>query len=267
MSTFYATFSNWKQARSAVDEFVNGGVSPDDLSLVVCKKGALDGEAHPIREYATTVGDATAFVGRKDDPTRNIAPPPHVDITNYAATEMSRLSPVDTSNSDTDVDSVDQMEDSQSEMEAMMSPHDGVSNSAHEKDDLALTVLTGFPTAASNFSEDTWDPFLEAEQNSDGLETIVIPGVGVVIGGGALATAALDFVSGDEHCGSESLVAQLIDEGVPHEMAKDFQRHFASGDAILAIAVTPGILNEGAVEEIASRNGAENGELYDAPRY
>jgi hypothetical protein len=258
MSTFYATFPSWKAAKSATEELVNGGVSPDDLSLLF-----FTGAPGPFREQSGSVGDATAFIGREDDPSRSRLAPEHEDVNLFTSTGTSRLNPIDSSDSRTDVDSVDQMDDSQNEMEFMISPHDGISNSAHEKDDLALTVLTGFPTAAANFSEEPLDPFSLGEQNSQGLEILQVPNVGLVIGGGGLATAALDF---GEH-GTGGLTPYLIEEGVPEEVASTFLKNFELGHAILAIAIAPGELDEGAVEEIVERHGAQNGELYDVPRY
>ena len=75
---------------------------PDDLSLVSCRPDEAEGE---MREISGTVGDATAFVGRSDDPARDFSIPRRADITELTSTEMSRLNPIDTSNADTDVDS------------------------------------------------------------------------------------------------------------------------------------------------------------------
>jgi hypothetical protein len=261
MSTFYATFPTWKEAKSTTQELVEGGVSPDDLSLLICTN--CNGKPSPIKERLSSVGDATVLVGRADDPSQDRMPPRHEDINLFTSAGTSRLSPVDTSDSRTNVDSVDQMDDSQNEAEFMISPHDGISNSAHEKDDLALTVLTGFPTASSNFSEELLDPFLFGKQNVEGLEVLEIPNVGLVVGGGALATAALDLGAS----GNVDLVPYLVEDGVPEEIASSYQSSFELGKPILAVAINPGELNEAAVEEIFDRHGAQDGELYDAPRY
>lgn len=261
MSTYYATLPTWEEAKLTTEELVDGGVRPDDLSLLI-RTGKL-GKKGEIREFSGSVGDASYLVGREDDPSRDRLAPPHEDIGNYTSTDMSRLNPIDTSNKATDVDSVDQMDDSQNEVEFMISPHDGISHSAHEKDDLALAVLTGFPTASSNFAEEPSDPFTLQEESEEGLEVIEISGVGLVIGGGALATAALDLGVQGNAC----LVKFLVEEGVPEEIAETLQKDFEAGQAIIAIEITPGKLDEAAVEEIVERHGATNGELYDAPRY
>jgi hypothetical protein len=186
------------------------------------------------------------------------------DITELTSIEMSRISPIDTSNADTDVDSVDQMEDSQEEYELEIHPRGGVSQGSHEMDDVALTVTTGFPTPVPT-QDNLQDPFPVQEQLESQFETIEIPGFGIVAGGGLLATTALDFAK--EPGNLKSIIDQLKDEGVPDDVANDLQTAFHNGEAILAVVVTPGEINEDAVEEIAERYGGHNFGLFDAPRY
>jgi hypothetical protein len=264
MSTFYASFGSLDRAKGAVHELVSGGVDPDDLSLVSCKHGDANGE---MRELVSSVGDATVFVGRNDDPIRDFPVSRRADITELTSIEMSRLSPIDTSNKDTDVDSFDQMEDSQNEYELQIHTHDGISQGTHEGDEIALSLITGFPTPVPTLDDVKPGDLARQEQFDDRIETIEIPGFGVVVGGGLLATAALDFVRQDGSCDADGLVAQLKDEGVPEDVAKNLQSAFQKGDSILAVLVTPGAINEDAVEEIAERNGGLNFGLFDAPRY
>ncbi|HWD38064.1 MAG TPA: hypothetical protein VG944_04395, partial [Fimbriimonas sp.] len=115
--------------------------------------------------------------------------------------------------------------------------------------------------------EVTAPEFEREEQYESALETLEIPGIGLVQGGGSLATAALDFAKLDGSCNVSGLVEQLTDDGVPQEAAHELQNQFRQGRAILAVVITPGELNEDAVEEIAERNGAQAQGLFDAPRY
>jgi hypothetical protein len=267
MSTFYATFRSLDKAKEAVHELLNGGVDPDDLSLVCChRQAAQEGALGEMHELPSTVGDATAFVGRADDPAQDL-PLPRPSTAELTSLEMSRLSPVDTSDSDTDVDSIDQMEDSQEEYEAEIQPRAGISYSTHEKDDLALAVLTGFPTGVPVQDELSLGELAQEEQFDDSLEVIEIDGFVTIAGGGLLATAALDFAKSEGCCCAKGLARELQDDGVPAEVAGDLQEAFHRGDAVLAVAITPGVLNEDAVEEIAERHGGLNVGLFDAPRY
>ncbi|HWD37361.1 MAG TPA: hypothetical protein VG944_00810, partial [Fimbriimonas sp.] len=142
MSTYFATFADWNQAQAAVHELVNGGVSPDDLSLIICRQSL----GSSIRGDQGSVGDATYFVGRQDDPVRSGPLPKHPDVSELTTIEQSNVSPIDTSDIATDVESIDQMDDSQEEAELQTRPRMGISQGEHEVDDLALTLVTGFPT-------------------------------------------------------------------------------------------------------------------------
>jgi hypothetical protein len=264
MSTFYASFQSLGKAQSAVHELISGGVDPGDLSLVACLNGD---ESGPMRETAASVGDATAFVGRKDDPDRDSIYQHHAGIEELETTEFSRLSPLDTSNIATDVESIDQMDDPQTEMELESRPWGGISQGRHEMDEVALSVTTGFPTMVKEMDDLYPGELGLQEQNEDSIEKIEIPGYGIVIGGGLMATAALDFAKSGGSCPSQGLVDQLTDDGVPKGVARKLHSAFASGQAVLAVLITPGELNEEAVEEIAERHGAHNFGLFDAPRF
>jgi hypothetical protein len=266
MSTYYASFQKFTDAQAALMELVDGGVGSDDLSLIACLQGD-EGFGSELTELPSTVGDATSFVGRTDDPS-HLSPTIHpLDVSYLTTQEASRVTPVDTSDPATDVESLDQMEDSQNEEELEFSPRLGISHSTHEVDDLALTVLTGFPTSGGR--DDDVGPGETGldDQTSESLERLVIPGVGQVMGGGTLATAALDLVNQSEAYGSHDLTESLLGDGVPKGVALDLQARYANGQALIAVLITPGVLNEEAVEELAERHGGESIGLFDGPRF
>jgi hypothetical protein len=268
MSTFYATFKDVQEAQAVIDELLRGGVTPDDLSLIVRKPDvqASGNSGEPMIDEARTVGDATVFVGRDDDPRMDELVPPNMAGTQMQTREASRIMGIDTSNIAYDVDSVDQSDNSQEEAEEMTLPDRGISQSSHERDDLALAVTTGFPTTipvADDIKD--YDTPLQ-DQMTDSLESIVVPGFGLVIGGGALATVALSFLNPEARDGG-SFVDHLKDEGVPEDRARSYQEAFDQGQALLAVAITPGEVNELEVERIADRHHGENQEMFDAPRF
>lgn len=267
MSTYYATFNEIRQARGFLDELVREGVSPDDISLIARRADANADSAAEMTERVRSVGDATVFVGRSDDPRRDDLVPPSLAGADMTTLEMSNLNPVDTSNSATDVDSVDQMDDSQEEMDKMTYPRRSISQSEHERDDVSMATITGFPTSAPVIDDviDADTPL--QDQMADSFETIEVPGFGIVAGGGALATAALDFANPENPAGTDRLVDFLKDEGIPEPRAKDLCEAFDAGRAFVAVAVNPGDVNEQAVERIADRYQVADAQLYDAPRF
>ncbi|MGV3618220.1 MAG: hypothetical protein ACO1SV_23070 [Fimbriimonas sp.] len=275
MSTFYATFRNVRSAQSAVHELLRGGVNPDSVSVIAndANVGAehrseRGSEAH-MREEVHSVGDATSFVGRKDDPRRDEIPPSPEDFTKFSTSVLNDSTMgIDTSNISNDVESIDQNDDSQEQAERSTYPAGLVSQSEHERDDINLALHTGYPTPIPVIEDqviDTETPL--QDQNDDSLDTIVVPGFGMVMGGGALATAALDFLNPNGKHETDSLVNHLRDEGVPGDRAEALRDAFESGSAVVAVEIVPGETNEEQVEATSERHGAENAGLFDAPRF
>ncbi len=276
MSTFYATFDDTARARELVRTLLRSGVASDDLSLVLRAEDAdglpsdtLGTEDEGMIESVSSVGDATAFVGREDDPTPNDPFAADAPFAGYTSVYESNIGGgISTVEKGRNVDSVDQMDDSQSAAEDMISPPHEISQSEHEKDDIALTLQTGFPTPVPVIDNDLTDVEGPAQdQYEEGMDAITVPGFGTLIGGGALATAALDFMNPESVGISDSLVTHLRDEGVPRERAQTYQEAFEQGAALLAVAIVPGEISAGVVESLAERHGARNAETFDAPRF
>lgn len=273
MSTFYASFRDVRVARAAVDELVRGGVRPDDLSLVAHKSNVAPedrgiDDQRQMREVVGSVGDATAVVGRRDDPRSDDLVPPSTDYTDYSMNVASPMMGIDTSSIGTDVETVDQADDSQEEANLSIYPENETSQSEHELDDIALTLHTGFPTPVPIIEDNVRDTETPVQDQLDEqLETIIVPGFGMIMGGGPLATAALDFINPEGKADSGAIIAHLKDEGVPETRARVYRDAFEQGGAILAVLITPGSVKEGVVEQIAERHQADNPALYDAPRY
>ncbi len=97
------------------------------------------------------------------------------------------------------------------------------------------------------------------------LASLVIPGFGLVVGGGALATAiagaagatAAGAVAGGVH-------GYLKDQGVPDEVAEDYNRSVQNGGAILSINVPSGNVDEATTREILGKYHASNVNTYGA---
>jgi hypothetical protein len=274
MSTFYATFPNVRSARTALGELLRGGIDPDSVSLIANdanvgaeQVGRFD-EAG-MHEEVRSVGDATVFVGRPDDPRQDEIPPSGEDYTKYSTTTLNDYAMgIDTSNVATDVETVDQSDDSQEQANRMIYPPRETSQSEHERDDLNLALHTGFPTPIPVIEDDVRDTETPLQdQNDDGLDALVVPGFGLVIGGGALATAALDFINPNGQHDPNSLVGHLRDEGVPGDRAKALCEAFRNGGAVVAIEIVPGEAKEERVEETTGRHGGQNVGLFDAPRF
>lgn len=70
------------------------------------------------------------------------------------------------------------------------------------------------------------------------LASLFIPGFGLVIGGGALATALM-AATGTAAAGALAggVTGFLVDQGIPHEVAVDLEKAMKHGGAIIAVAL------------------------------
>lgn len=99
------------------------------------------------------------------------------------------------------------------------------------------------------------------------LASIFVPGVGLILGGGALAAAlaggGATILAGTA---TGAVVGFLRDQGIPEDMATHYSDRFVQGGAILAIAIPSGKLSGGEIEGILAKYGAENIATYNSSK-
>mgnify|MGYP003610864842 CR=1 FL=1 len=90
------------------------------------------------------------------------------------------------------------------------------------------------------------------------LASLVIPGFGLVTGGGALATA-LAGLAGATVGGAIAggVAGYLQDQGVPHRIATDSEEALKNGRAVIAVTCPSGKLGEFEVREIINKYNAD----------
>src|SRR5690349_15257929 len=84
MSTFFAAFPDSTKAQEMVRHLVSDGINLDDISLVT-RSGLTVDPAAP-----QSIGDASFFVGREDDPEHDLVDEGTPDA-DYEAVEVSRV--------------------------------------------------------------------------------------------------------------------------------------------------------------------------------
>ena len=90
------------------------------------------------------------------------------------------------------------------------------------------------------------------------LVCLFVPGFGWVTGGGALATA-LTATLGTTAAGAITggAVGWLVDQGLPHEIAEDYEQALRDQGALLTVELSDTELSRFEVEGIATKYGAE----------
>ena len=85
------------------------------------------------------------------------------------------------------------------------------------------------------------------------ITSLIIPGLGLVMGGGALATA-LAGTAGAAAAGAIAggVTGYFRDQGVSHVAASDYQEAYENGSVVLCVHIPSGNLGEGAIRDILS---------------
>lgn len=101
-----------------------------------------------------------------------------------------------------------------------------------------------------------------------GIASLFVPGVGLVVGGGALA-AALGGAAATTAAGAVAggVTGYLKDQGVDAHIAEDYDNVVKNGGALLAVTVPSGNVDEARVREILGKYGAANVNAYAAKGY
>jgi hypothetical protein len=91
------------------------------------------------------------------------------------------------------------------------------------------------------------------------IVSVLVPGIGLVIGGGALATA-LAGAAATTAAGAIAggVTGYLKDQGVPDEYATKFSETYARGGAILTISVPSGDVDSATAEGVLAKYGHAN---------
>jgi hypothetical protein len=98
------------------------------------------------------------------------------------------------------------------------------------------------------------------------LASLIVPGVGLVLGGGALA-AALGAVAASTGAGAAAgaVAGYLKDQGVDDVVANEYETTVTGGGAVVAVTVPSGSCSEAEAREVLTKYGATNINAY-APR-
>jgi hypothetical protein len=96
-----------------------------------------------------------------------------------------------------------------------------------------------------------------------GLASLAVPGFGLVLGGGALATA-LAGAAGATAAGAVAggVTGYLKDQGMPEHATEAYREHFDSGGAILAVNVPSNDVGAATAEDVLDKYGATNINTY-----
>jgi len=260
MPNLYATFKDPEIAVIFAKELRDGGYLMDDLSLLV---HATYASTHPTspHNHLNQLEDATAFVGRTDDPEgRPLYNMEKSPIPEDYFRESQVGGGIATDRPDDDISAIEEADDSEdlAEDETSWSRTEEVRDAL----DFGRLVITGFPTDVPLIDDFHQQP--SASENIDNLlEAMEVPGFGVVMGGGGLATAAL--AQGREIHGHKPVLDYLQEEGVDPVAAMDMIKTFEDGGAVVEVSIGNGSVSQ--LEDFAEQLGAISTSTVSLPSY
>lgn len=231
------------------------GILVDDIS-VISTGGTRGGE-----DLAPALTDATDYVGAPDEVDLDEQPTRHANVLRHAFDESSVGGGIATSSPDDAISSVGESDESQERAEDDSMPH--LTEEMGEELERNQALRSGFATDVQ-VEPDTLALAGTAPDARKGLGSMTVSGVGTVMGGGDLATAALS----DSDDGSYPSINEFLREkGVKRATAEALMRDFRSGGSILAVALSGGMGQANRLEELALAMGAKTAETISAPRF
>lgn len=270
MSKIYASFSDPSLAERATGALLDYGALPEDISLL---RGGQDedlknwerdrtqttyGEVDSMSSENTVAGEYSPEANRPDairDPSFARSDSDMMDRSdpNYIYENKSR-----------DAD----LNDPQYRAAERVASADYVENREEMDEDLEKAQKNDL-SAKSGLSTTTGgDAAAGAAKGAGvgvvvgilaGLAALFLPGIGLVIGGGALATAvgaAVGTVGAGAVAGA--VTGYLKDQGVEDSVAQDYQRSLEAGGALLEVSLPSGKLDEITAREVLAKYGAAN---------
>lgn len=234
--TLYATFANPEDAEKAAGALLDHGVRGEDLSVV-----RRDGEGYTAATAPTTtasnvVADPLAVTVSEQNPSPVGSvygvPPDPVDRT---------AARVDLANGE-------------------MRDEDAEDVAKH-----GITTTTPGDVGAGAIKGSLVGAGIGAVA---ALAVLIVPGVGLVLGAGALASA-LGGIAATAGAGAAAgaLVGYLKDMGVDDQVATEYGKTVESGGAVLAVTVPSGEVGEAEAEAVLSKYGATNVNRYASRGY
>ena len=227
MAHLYASFADASLAEKAAGALLDYGVHQEDISLVAHDAYSQTREA----AYGTQAGDTVAGSVSGAYGAEEAA-------TGTATGMAGDLNPMDQGGPDSAV----------SQGDTATAAKRGISTTTPEDAGEGAVKGTGIGLGVGILAS---------------LAALTIPGVGLVLGGGALAAAlgatALTAGAGAIAGGATGF---LKDQGVPHEAADRYHGMVAGGGAVLSINVPSGDVDQATAEAILSKYGAADVNAY-----
>lgn len=253
-NTLYASFSDVELAERAAGALLDHGARAEDISFIVNRPADAGYTAHAATLAEREAGAPSATYARREaeywEEPETVVPTPSGEATalgsefrgEYVSTGRADTGPESYRDDRDSKPTVDDMEDSAKAGITTTTPADAAAGAIKG---------AGFGLGAGVLAA---------------IASIFLPGIGIVAGGGALATAiagaagatAAGAVAGGVH-------GYLKDQGVPEQVAAQFDATHRAGGAVMALEFPSGDVDEIKARDLLTKYGASNIGAYPSP--
>ncbi|CAN5412701.1 hypothetical protein BH11ARM2_BH11ARM2_15060 [soil metagenome] len=226
-NTYYATFSDADNAERAIGALLDHGMRNEDISVI-----RSNAENTAVTTRVEPVNDVT-YVATMED----------TNTARHIVTSENHL--------DSQVDYSDPLVVREKTTTAVM-PLDDVEDMAKH----GITTTTAADAGAGAIKGTAWGVGLGAVA---ALATLLVPGVGWVVGGGALA-AALGTAAATAGAGAATgaVVGFLKDQGLEEHVINEYSSAISAGGILLAVNLPSGSCSEMEGREVMDKYGASH---------
>jgi hypothetical protein len=248
-TTLYASFPDTSLAEKATGALLDYGMKNEDISLVYghhddADQGDKGGAAGATLTPGSERVGSSSYESYGGAQVRTVEigdaePRPAVGGLGATATSYGSSTPGDIPITRRDASDMDADTD-----DDRLSAKGGISTTTPEDAEAGAMKGAGFGLAAGVLA---------------GLASLMVPPVGLVLGGGALATA-IGGAAGATVAGAVAggAMGYLKDQGVDEEYAAQYDKAIQGGGAILAIHLPSGDVDDATAREVLGKYGAQN---------
>jgi hypothetical protein len=266
--TIYASFADVEHAEKAAGALLDYGVQKDDISLVANNGRTIGQEQEVGSVYPAYDTDVTNTGVNYDSTEAPIATVPAFATTGPIEPQYATSSFNDPTRplADLPTDRYGSSGFSESDNRADVYDNSTTSNTVHDSGNSDAVAKSGITTTTAD------DAGVGALKGTGiglgigilaGLASLIVPGVGLVIGGGALAgaigAAALTTGAGAVAGG---VVGYLKDQGVAETDAVRYEQALGSGGALLAVNLPSNGVDLQSAEVVLNKYGATDIRAY-----
>jgi hypothetical protein len=256
--TVYANFPNATQCEQAAGALLDFGVRKEDIALVARETNRqATVTATPEATHRRDIAEMGYRGGEANSAVVADKPLTEYDLGASESIQEGRIRYVDPIGAESDANTSKGYIITDARTVEVIEEGAGIDENAKE----GISVTTPADAASGAVEGAGWGLGLGILA---GLACLSIPGVGLVLGGGALATAIAGAVGATvAGAAAGGVVGYLKDQGMPEHIATDYDASLREGGAMLAVMTPSNHIDSMQAQSILQKYGATRVDVYN----